>query len=354
MEDYMPGVDVNIRRALSVPADILIDPALLLKPARVTGLAVDAGYKVAPKATSILVNLLEVLKQRGVRLLHPTAFKAESIVERSQQAPFQSMLPNLSTIARMMYVDIANSLKNPQLRRYVPERVRMYLKLIMPEGMHKWASSLAVKEFNRNAYVMHELEDVKRSFGRTVEDVLDDYDVNTDILQAYIDRYWPVWTNPNILKLLPPDVQEEVMKRMNAGGRTYRQTYPSPDAIKSLEGLRQLLESMRPRTVVEQVRQQVAASPPGQAIGQVANRTARFLAGEPLETIFSKEPWPDNRLLRSETIERLDKFSPVPLTTVYQTLPYLYAGMTNSFWRWLLMARLARTMMERMSSDSEQ
>lgn len=369
LENYFPHWNVWLRRGLAIPMNLALDPLNFLPPAKAADLLTDAAYRVAPTAASIATNLTAAAKYSLARALHPTAYKVADVVAPQNRIRVTVPRIPLKHAMDILRTNFKLARANPNLRKGMLEHSLAILGHAWPfRDIRKaklYAEALAKEQHAQYSYIRRELEQAPHAIQRTIDDITDEiaeglrdpHDV--DLLKAFIDRYWGSLSNEAIQQVLPPSIQEGIVKRMMKESEKtqsgyYRQTHPSPDAIRAVEGLRILLDQRRPRTTMEKLKETLANTTLGKRIGEGADIITQLLAGEPLREIHRGRQWIDREPLRSETVELLDRYSPIPLQPIYRVIPELYSGLMNDFWRWLLAARLLRTISSRMDSDSSQ
>jgi len=125
LEDLAPQLPRPVRQAMAVPMDILLDPLILVPPAKVAGVLAPIVGKLPGAAK--LGGMAETLHGRAMALLHPTVAMA---LEQAGELPS----PNNIRRALQFADELAGSNLEQLVERYPREALALAPEQLLPAG----------------------------------------------------------------------------------------------------------------------------------------------------------------------------------------------------------------------------
>ena len=351
LEDVAPEMNVWARRLLAVPMDILLDPAIMLKPAKVVQWVGELQHILPKPWPTVVASIQTIAKSKLNEILNPTVYRiAQESYDLLDSKP-RSITRRLAALARGLRAMLwaASQMPTPQGRlNMLKQVVSDYSKQFKQEIKHM-ADPETIEEIAKyRQHVDSRVNEALRRFGDSITNTLEASNVMpTNFIKEYLDHYWFELSDPRAMQLLEQILPSDLMDMMRQRASGYRRTYVDLATVRALEGVRRLIENSRPETFVEYLRRRLVNSPVGQAIGAPADRLARYLSGEPLDVVVGKKKWfprleTQERFspyLQPELIQRLERYSPIPIHPIYYAGPALMRGLLNNYYRWVLLAR---------------
>jgi len=301
LEDLAPQLPRPVRQAMAVPMDILLDPLILVPPAKVAGVLAPIVGKLPGAAK--LGGMAETLHGRAMALLHPTVAMA---LEQAGELPS----PNNIRRALQFADELAATSLEQLVQRYPKEALFLSPEQLRPAAQQ--FDKFAVAESLSNAFeaILNRMQrglpepyfdtlDVvaaARGFVDENWDLIDKLTKTTDndeintILQQIADRMIQVGGFDN------QDIQDMLGGLLRLAGSD-RWVSPDPGAVEAIR--RKLVDVSDPgawqRAMGWWKRSVTSLNLPAGAIRNfLGNFLAHYLAGEPLKL----SPRPFAELLR--------------------------------------------------------